>query len=158
MSVIDEALSAHATIANDYDPGRGKPPAPRLAIVTCMDPRLTNIGQMLDLADGDADMIRNAGTVIDDDSVRSLVVSTRLLDSREQIQKAKSHPWISQDVPVRGSAMTSTPGGSAKCSRTGRPSLVSKGAAASARAARGRLGAELALKLHETPDLRCPRG
>ncbi|MGH3180579.1 MAG: DUF167 domain-containing protein [Streptosporangiaceae bacterium] len=41
--------------------------------------------------------------------------------------------------------MTSTPGGSAKCSRTGRPSLVSKGGAASARAARGRLGAGLAL-------------
>ena len=50
--------------------------------------------------------------------------------------------------------MTSTPGGSARCSRTGRPSLVSKGAAASARAARGRLGVELALKPHETPDLR----
>ena len=44
-----------------------------------MDPRLTNIGQVLDLADSDADVVRNAGTVIDDDSVRSLVVSTRLL-------------------------------------------------------------------------------
>ena len=29
MSLIDEALSANATIANDYDPSRGKPPAPR---------------------------------------------------------------------------------------------------------------------------------
>jgi carbonic anhydrase len=151
MSVIDEALSANTTIASNYDPGRGKPPAPRLAIVTCMDPRLTNIGQMLGLADGDADVIRNVGTVIDDDTVRSLVVSNRLLGSREimiinhtdcgmlkfadkemedrlrketgqapiaparfysftdveentreQIQKARSHPWIPQDVPVRG--------------------------------------------------------
>jgi carbonic anhydrase len=32
MSIIDEALSADATIAHDYDPGRGKPPAPRIAI------------------------------------------------------------------------------------------------------------------------------
>jgi carbonic anhydrase len=83
MSVIDEALSANATMSSDYDPGRGKPPTPRIAIVTCADPRLTNIGQMLGLADGDADMIRNFGTVIDDDSVRSLVLSTRLLGSRE---------------------------------------------------------------------------
>ena len=151
MSIIDEALSANATMSNDYDPGRGKPPAPRIAIVTCADPRLTDIEHMLGLADGDADMIRNFGTVIDDDSIRSLILSTRLLGSREimiinhtdcgmlrftdsemenrlrketgkapiapakfysftdaeantkeQIQKARSHPWISQEVPVRG--------------------------------------------------------
>jgi carbonic anhydrase len=74
MSIIDEALSANATIAKDYDSGRGKPPAPRIAIVTCADPRLTNIGQMLGLPDADVDMIRNFGTVIDDDAVRSLVI------------------------------------------------------------------------------------
>src|SRR5580698_8801262 len=149
MSIIDEALSANATMSNDYDPGRGKPPAPRIAIVTCADPRLTDIEHMLGLAEGDADMIRNFGTVIDDDAVRSLVLSTRLLGSREimiinhtdcgmlrltdneleerlrketgrapsapakfyrftdvegntreQIQKVRSHPWISQEVPV----------------------------------------------------------
>ena len=96
-------------------------------------------------------MIRNFGTVIDDDAVRSLVLSTRLLGTREimiinhtdcgmlrftdsdledrlrketgrapiaparfysftdpvkntkeQIQKARSHPWISPEVPIRG--------------------------------------------------------
>ena len=151
MSIIDEALSANATIANDYDPGRGGPPAPKIAIVTCADPRLTSIEQMLGLAAGDVDMIRNFGTVIDDDAVRSLVLSTRLLGTREimiinhtdcgmlrftdseledrlrketgrapiaparfysftdaeentkeQIQKARSHPWISPEVPIRG--------------------------------------------------------
>jgi len=151
ISIIDEALSANATIANDYDPDRGKPPAPKIAIVTCADPRLTDIEQMLGLAEGDVDMIRNFGTVIDDDAVRSLVLSTRLLGTREimiinhtdcgmlrftdsemeerlrketgrapiaparfysftdaeantkeQIQKARSHPWISPEVPVRG--------------------------------------------------------
>ena len=38
MSIIDEALSVNATIANDYDPDRAKPPAPKIAIVTCADP------------------------------------------------------------------------------------------------------------------------
>src|ERR1700735_4884776 len=83
MSIIDEALSANATIANDYDPSRGGPPKPRIAIVTCADPRLTDILHMLGIADADADMVRNFGTVIDDDAVRSLVLSTRLLGSRE---------------------------------------------------------------------------
>ena len=77
MSVIDEALSANVTIAHGYDPSRGKPPAPKIAIVTCADPRLSSIEQMLGLAEGDVDMIRNFGTVIDDDAVRSLVLSTR---------------------------------------------------------------------------------
>jgi carbonic anhydrase len=151
MSVIDQTVNANNTIANDYNAGPVKPPAPRLAIVTCMDPRLTNILQMLGLSDEDADLIRNGGTVIDDDSIRSLIVSTRLLGSREimiinhtdcgmqtftdsglteqlrketgqvpitparfysfsdleentreQIQRTRSHPWISPDVPVRG--------------------------------------------------------
>jgi hypothetical protein len=57
MSIIDDALSANATIAEGYDPSRGKPPAPKIAIVTCADPRLSNIGQMLGLADVDVDMI-----------------------------------------------------------------------------------------------------
>ncbi len=103
------------------------------------------------LAHADVDMIRNFGTVIDNDAVRSLVLSTRLLGTREimiinhtdcgmlrftdneledrlrketgqapiapakscsftdaeantkeQIQKARSHPWIAPEVPVRG--------------------------------------------------------
>ena len=74
MGLIDEALSANAANAGGYDPARGKPPAPKIAIVTCADPRLTGIGQMLGLADGDVNMIRNFGTVIDDDAVRSLVL------------------------------------------------------------------------------------
>jgi carbonic anhydrase len=103
------------------------------------------------IADADVDMIRNFGTVIDDDAIRSLVLSTRLLgtneimiinhtdcgmlrftddeleqklrrdtgkapiapakfysftdaevNTKEQILKARSHPWISPDVPIRG--------------------------------------------------------
>src|SRR3984957_8281225 len=83
MSITDEALSANAAIANGFDSERGKPPAPKIAIVTCADPRLSNIEQMLGLAEADVDMIRNFGTVIDDDAVRSLVLSTRLLGTKE---------------------------------------------------------------------------
>jgi carbonic anhydrase len=103
------------------------------------------------IADADVDMIRNFGTVIDDDAIPSLVLSTRLLgtneimiinhtdcgmlrftddeleqklrrdtgkapiapakfysftdaevNTKEQILKARSHPWISPDVPIRG--------------------------------------------------------
>ncbi|WP_426517514.1 carbonic anhydrase [Diaminobutyricibacter sp. McL0618] len=83
MSLTDEALRANATIATDTDPDRANPPAPRIAIVTCADPRLSDIVRMLGLADADVDMIRNVGTVIDDDSIRSLVISTRVLGTRE---------------------------------------------------------------------------
>ena len=38
MSLIDEALSANATIADGYDPGRGKPPAPRIATTLTAGP------------------------------------------------------------------------------------------------------------------------
>jgi carbonic anhydrase len=103
------------------------------------------------IAEADADMIRNFGTVIDDDAVRSLILSTRLLgtkeimiinhndcgltkfaddelevrlrkvtgkspiapakfysftdveeNTKEQVRKARTHPWISPDVPIRG--------------------------------------------------------
>ena len=73
MSLIDDALSANATIANGYDPDRGGPPAPKIAIVTCADPRLSSIEQMLGLAEADVDMIRNFGTVIDDEIGRAHV-------------------------------------------------------------------------------------
>jgi carbonic anhydrase len=58
--------------------------APRLhlAIVACMDSRM-NIFEMLGLAHGDAHIIRNAGGVVTDDVVRSLVLSQRLLGTRE---------------------------------------------------------------------------
>ena len=151
MSIIDDALSANATIANDFDASHSGPPAPKIAIVTCADPRLSGITRMLGLDDADVDMIRNVGTVIDDDSIRSLIISTRVLgtreimiinhngcglttftdgelearlrdetgmspiaparfysftdaeqNTREQVQKTRTHPWISPDVPVRG--------------------------------------------------------
>jgi len=83
MSVIDSTIKANAAFAGRYDSKMGRPPAPKLVIVICMDPRVTNIGRILGLSPGDADIIRKAGSVINEDSIRSLVVSTRVLGAKE---------------------------------------------------------------------------
>jgi len=57
-------------------------PRRQLAIVACMDSRM-DIFEMLGLAHGDAHIIRNAGGVVTEDVVRSLVLSQRLLGTRE---------------------------------------------------------------------------
>ncbi|HEY0519654.1 MAG TPA: carbonic anhydrase, partial [Ilumatobacteraceae bacterium] len=59
-------------------------PRRHLAIVACMDSRM-DIFEMLGLAHGDAHIIRNAGGVVTDDVIRSLVLSQRLLGTREII-------------------------------------------------------------------------
>ena len=59
-------------------------PRRHLAIVACMDSRM-DIFQMLGLAHEDAHIIRNAGGVVTDDVIRSLVLSQRLLGTREII-------------------------------------------------------------------------
>src|SRR5258708_21577942 len=83
MSLIDDALHANEQAAQTYDAAFGRPPAPKMVIVTCMDPRLNNILAMLGLQPGDADVIRNAGNAITEDALRSLLVSTRVLWSRD---------------------------------------------------------------------------
>lgn len=57
-------------------------PALGLAVVACMDARL-NVYRVLGLKEGEAHVIRNAGGVVSDDAVRSLVISQRFLGTRE---------------------------------------------------------------------------
>jgi carbonic anhydrase len=57
-------------------------PRRMLAVVACMDSRM-NIFEMLGLVHGEAHIIRNAGGVVTDDVVRSLVISQRRLGTRE---------------------------------------------------------------------------
>src|SRR3954465_3791103 len=83
MSIIDDAVTANETLTEHRDPHLVAPPAPRIAIVTCADPRLSGIVALLGLQDADVDMIRNVGTVVDDDTVRSLIISTKVLGTRE---------------------------------------------------------------------------
>ena len=59
-------------------------PAPRVAVVACMDSRL-KIFELLGLDGEEAQVIRNAGGVITDDVIRSLAVSQRLLGTTEII-------------------------------------------------------------------------
>jgi carbonic anhydrase len=151
MSTIDDSIKANAGYSRSFTLGRlSMPPARKLAILACMDARLT-IESMLGLKTGEAHIIRNAGGIVTEDVVRSLVVSqqlmgtqevmiinhtdcgmltfkddglrTRLLAStgklavaparfyafddveqnvREQVLKLRSHPWISQQIEIRG--------------------------------------------------------
>src|ERR1700723_678623 len=151
MSLIDKALVANRNYAKTYNPTQGKRPAPKIAVVTCMDPRLSDLPGILGLPQGDLDVIRTGGPAVTEDVLGELVVSTRVLGTteilllnhtgcgfttftdaelnaklsafagdaspapmrffsfkdpeqhtREQIDKVRSHPWISKDVPVRG--------------------------------------------------------
>jgi len=58
------------------------PPAKHVAVVACMDARI-DVEDLLGLTTGDAHVIRNAGGVVTEDAVRSLIISRHLLNTRE---------------------------------------------------------------------------
>jgi carbonic anhydrase len=83
-SVLDEVLEANRRYSASFGE-KGKlalPPARRFAILTCMDARI-DPAKLAGLAEGDAHVIRNAGGRASDDAVRSLVISYKLLGTRE---------------------------------------------------------------------------
>jgi len=83
MSTTDELLKNNDAYAQEFDKGDlPLPPAKKIAVVTCMDARLSPY-VMLGLNEGDAHVIRNAGGVITDDEIRSLAISQRLLGTEE---------------------------------------------------------------------------
>jgi carbonic anhydrase len=151
MSIIDKAVEANRHYAKNYDPSLGKRPAPKIAVVTCMDPRLSDLTGILGIPQADLDVIRTGGPAVTEDVLGELVVSTRVLgtreilllnhtgcgfttftdeelnsklaastgdaspapmrffsykdpeeNTREQIKKVRSHPWIAKEIPVRG--------------------------------------------------------
>lgn len=83
MSVTDELLGRAKAYAAAFDfvalPSR---PAKRVAIVACMDARLSPYG-LFALEEGHAHVIRNAGGAVTDDTIRSLAISQRLLGTEE---------------------------------------------------------------------------
>jgi carbonic anhydrase len=82
MSVIDEVLQANELYSRTHELRRLTPrPERHLAILTCMDTRLSI--RTLGLKTGDAHIIRNAGGIVTEDTLRSLVVSHYLLDTKE---------------------------------------------------------------------------
>jgi carbonic anhydrase len=151
MSIIDKALEANRNYAKHYNPTLGKHPTPKIAVVTCMDPRLSDLPGILGLTQADIDVIRTGGPAVTEDVLGELIVSNRVLgtteilllnhtgcgfttftddemneklsastgdaspapmrffsykdpeeNTREQIKKVRSHPWIAKEVPVRG--------------------------------------------------------
>ena len=82
--ILTEVLDANAAYAADFGE-KGKlalPPARSFAILTCMDARL-DPAKYAGLAEGDAHVIRNAGGRASDDAIRSLVISYKLLGTKE---------------------------------------------------------------------------
>ena len=80
----DAVLQANRQYAENFgDKGKlALPPARHFAILTCMDARL-DPAKYAGLAEGDAHVIRNAGGRASDDAIRSLVISHKLLGTRE---------------------------------------------------------------------------
>ena len=84
MSVIDELVANNGAFAKRFDRGGlHLRPSRRLAIVTCVDSSRLNVFAALGLKDGEAHVLRNAGGVITDDVIRSLVISQRRLGTKE---------------------------------------------------------------------------
>jgi carbonic anhydrase len=85
MSVVDEVTAANERYASGFTKGDlPLPPGRKLAVVTCMDARL-DPARFLGLEEGDAHVIRNAGGLVNDETIRSLVLSHHLLGTEEAV-------------------------------------------------------------------------
>jgi carbonic anhydrase len=85
MSVLDEIRAANDRYAGSFQKGElPMPPGRHFAVVTCMDARL-DPAKFLGLEEGDAHVIRNAGGVVSDDALRSLIISHHLLGTQEAV-------------------------------------------------------------------------
>src|ERR1700758_3365812 len=82
--LLQEVLAANQKYAANFgDKAKlAMPPARQFAVLTCMDARL-DPAKFAGLAEGDAHVIRNAGGRASDDAIRSLVISYKLLGTRE---------------------------------------------------------------------------
>ena len=81
---VKEVEASNLDYANDFGSKKDlkSKPARRFAILTCMDARL-DPAKFAGLAEGDAHVIRNAGGRASDDAIRSLLISYKLLGTRE---------------------------------------------------------------------------
>ena len=85
MTATDDVLKNNAQYAESFDKADlPLPPGLGMAVVACMDARL-DTHKLLGIQEGDAHVIRNAGGVVTDDVIRSLVISQRLLGTREVV-------------------------------------------------------------------------
>src|ERR1700744_4490313 len=83
MTLIDKAVEANRSYAKKPDPKLRERPTPRLAVVTCMDPRLSDLPAILGLPHAELDVIRTAGPAVTDDCLGKLVASNRVIGTTE---------------------------------------------------------------------------
>jgi carbonic anhydrase len=85
MAVVDEVREANRRYTDTFTKGTlPMPPGRQFAVVTCMDARI-DPARALGLEEGDAHVIRNAGGIVSDDALRSLVISHHLLGTQEAL-------------------------------------------------------------------------
>lgn len=85
MNATDELLRNNAAFAQTFRAGEtGAEPTKKVAVVACMDARI-DVHAIFGLGLGDAHVIRNAGGIVTDDVLRSLLLSQCLLGSEEII-------------------------------------------------------------------------
>src|SRR3954471_15915237 len=83
MSATDDVLQNNEAYAERFENGDlPAPPAKKLVVVACMDARI-DVHAVLGLEPGQAHVLRNAGGVITDDTIRSLAISQRMLGTEE---------------------------------------------------------------------------
>ena len=82
MSLIDQAMKPNEQFPKKYDPKLGGHPQPTIAIVTCMDPQLSDLEGILGLKTADMDVIRTGGPAVTEDVPGELVISARVLGAR----------------------------------------------------------------------------
>ena len=82
MTVTDDLLANNARYAATFSGPLPLPPAKHIAVLACMDARL-DVYRALGLNEGESHVIRNAGGVVTDDTIRSLTISQHLLGTRE---------------------------------------------------------------------------
>ena len=80
--VTDEYLQNNENYAAGFSGPLPLPPARKTAVVACMDARI-NVYGVLGLNEGDSHVIRNAGGIVADDTIRSLAISQHLLGTEE---------------------------------------------------------------------------
>src|SRR3954447_19268424 len=85
MATVDEVREANRRYSQTFTKSDlPMPPGRRFAVVTCMDARL-DPAKFLGLEEGDAHVVRNAGGIVTDDALRSLVISHHLLGTQEAV-------------------------------------------------------------------------
>ena len=82
MSATDDYLTNNEDYAANFSGPLPLPPARKTAVVACMDARIDVYG-VLGLKEGDAHVIRNAGGIVAEDTIRSLAISQHLLGTEE---------------------------------------------------------------------------